>query len=131
MEEFIDIPGFENLYSINRQGQIKSIRFNRILKIKTSKEWYPRTNFNVKGKKTHIYVHRLLALVFIPNPGNKPHINHINAIKYDNRLENLEWVTHKENMEHAFKLKLRKPRKKKNRLNYHNLFVCNKNISYV
>lgn len=55
----------------------------------------------VNGKKVSVYLHRLLAEVFIPNPDNKPTVNHINHKRGDNRLENLEWMTQKEQL--AFK----------------------------
>lgn len=75
------------------------------MKQETARNGYNRVvlyDNNRKGK--HFLVHRLVAEVFIPNPESKPEINHKNGIKTDNRVENLEWVTHSENMQHRSKV---------------------------
>jgi hypothetical protein len=64
---------------------------------------YANISFNINGKIVPALVHRLVATAFIPNPENKPFVNHINGVKNDNRVENLEWVTPKENTQHASK----------------------------
>lgn len=73
---------------------------------------YKTTKINIDGiYRTH-FSHRLIAIAFIPNPENKPQINHINGIKTDNRIENLEWCTSKENVDHAITTGLFTPRAK-------------------
>ncbi len=69
---------------------------------------YPYINFRISiGVKRNLYVHRLLALAFIPNPENKPEVNHKNGVKTDNSLDNLEWMTKSENELHAFRTGLK------------------------
>tara|TARA_R110000796_G_scaffold142592_1_gene259147 strand:- start:166 stop:639 length:474 start_codon:yes stop_codon:yes gene_type:complete len=59
---------------------------------------YPYVKICKNSKHKKLYQHRILAIAFIPNPENKPEVDHINGNKHDNRLENLRWTTHKENM---------------------------------
>ena len=65
-----------------------------------------------KNSVRQIRVHRIVAEVFIPNPDKKPFVNHINGIKDDNRVDNLEWVTGSENMQHAYSTGLQIPLKR-------------------
>ena len=69
---------------------------------------YMSISLQLDGKTRVKSVHRLIAEAFVPNPDNKPVVNHINGIKTDNRASNLEWVTHSENDLHAYKTGLRK-----------------------
>lgn len=100
-----DIPGYEGKYQAHWDGAIRSLGPKaRVLKL-TDMKGYLRVK--LCGKP--YLVHRLVALTFIRNPENKPHINHKNGVKTDNWVENLEWVTISENIKHAFRLGLRVP----------------------
>lgn len=113
MKEYVDIPGFEGMYQINREGQVMGLRGRygkqpKILSIKNGTAGYKEVSLcHRKGRKT-ICLHRLLAQTFLPNPESKPQVNHIDADKHNNSLDNLEWVTRSENQQHAANLGLLK-----------------------
>ena len=89
------IEGTDDYY-VSTLGNVKY--GNKKVRPRNDPEGYPRVT--IKGIGTE-RIHRLVAKAFIPNPDNKPMVNHINCVKDDNRVENLEWVTSKENTVHA------------------------------
>lgn len=101
-----------NLYScVNTKGQKRDVP--KQMKVASQRAGYFNSVLvDKQGEKTVrvcAYIHRLVAQAFIPNPENKPEVNHINGIKTDNRVENLEWVTKSENALHAHRIGLSSP----------------------
>ena len=103
-EEWRPFPGYENDYLISNKGNVFSIRANRCLKQKLTSRGYLRVSPCVNGRRTEVSIHRAVALAFIPNPENKPTVNHINEVKTDNRVENLEWATNAEQNVHGTRI---------------------------
>ena len=102
-----DIKEFEDLYQIDETGNILNVKKQRVFKPKsTNSRGYVTTDLFKDGKRKGFTVHRLIAETYIPNPDNLPFINHKNALKWDNRVENLEWCTGSENSLHAVKMGL-------------------------
>jgi len=95
MDHFEDIIGYEACYQINRLGQVKNIASGRILKTANSRGYLHVTLCKDNVCK-HCSIHRLVGIQFIPNPENKPTIDHIDRNKNNNSLENLRWATRKE-----------------------------------
>lgn len=106
MEIWKDIKGYEGLYQVSNLGRVKSleriVNFGNQQRIVKEKILSPRDNGN--GYKTvclqskYFYIHRLVAQTFIPNPDNKPQVDHIDTNKSNNCVDNLRWATHSENM---------------------------------
>lgn len=107
---FRDVVGYEGLYQVSDTGVIKRLKSKGCLKERILKTWlshgYKLVSLYKNGIKNNCHVHRIVATAFLINK-DKPEVNHINGIKTDNSVKNLEWVTTKENAQHAFKTGLR------------------------
>lgn len=103
------VDGFEKLYMVSSDGEVRSIRDGKPYTLTPRKaRGYSRVILRNKGNDREAFVHRLVAEAFIANPFNKPQVNHINCIKADNRVSNLEWATGRENIIHAMQNNLLK-----------------------
>jgi hypothetical protein len=118
VEEWKPIKGFEETHMVSNLGNVKSLPWlqkhsktgkfflkgERTIKPRIGVYWngYSGVPLTKDGKQNTYMLHRLIAGAFIPNPDNKPCVNHKNGIKTDNRIENLEWVTYSENSKHSF-----------------------------
>lgn len=99
------IPGTN--YYVHDDGVVFNAKTLRFIKPQSNGNYY-KVTLSIQGKEKQFLVHRLVAKAFIPNPENKPEVNHINGDKFDNRAENLEWVTASENQIHSVKTNLKK-----------------------
>ena len=111
-----DIIGYEGLYAITSCGKVWSYRSQKFLKPSMSKDGYLRAGLHKDGKLRTIEIHRLVAEAYIPNPEGKPQVNHIDEIKTHNYINNLEWVSAKENVNHGTRTQRASETRKRNNI---------------
>jgi hypothetical protein len=95
------IDFLKNKYEVSNLGKIRNSSSKYILHTKPSKRGYSVFNCRIDGKTKLVNVHKCVAVAFIPNPNNLPQINHIDGDKTNAKVNNLEWVTAKQNNIHA------------------------------
>lgn len=116
IEEWRPVVGYEGLYKVSNLGNVRSLNYNhtgkeRILKAATNRYGYLFVDLYKDGKPKNKSIQQLVATAFILNPEGKPCVDHINTDKSDNRVENLRWCTHKENMNNPISVKKKKGEK--------------------
>ena len=98
-ETWRDVPGYEGLYKVSDRGRLRNAR-GELKKPTKNYNGYLRVNLYKGGVGRQFSLHILIAQAFIPNPENKPEVNHKNGKRDDCWAENLEWTTHSENQLH-------------------------------
>jgi hypothetical protein len=119
----MEVRGYPN-YLIYPDGRVYNKKYKRFKEIQTDKKGYQIVQLSYKNIKRSLSVHRLVASHYISNPENKPQVDHIYRDKTDNRVENLRWVTAKENNEN-------KGLRKDNKLKHTNICIQKKNVNDV
>lgn len=121
-EKWTPVAGYEGLYEVSDQGRVKSLGRlirskgnghrnipERVLKPCMNPNGYAMVALCKDGVIERVGIHRVVAKAFIPEVEGKPFVNHINAVRNDNRACNLEWCTQKENIQHAVRIGTKKP----------------------
>jgi len=102
MDWWKDIEGYKGLYEVSKNGLVRSVRNNIILKISKNRDGYNKVTLCSEGHRKTICIHRVVCVAFIKNPLMKKTVNHKDGVKTNNSVDNLEWATSKENNQHAW-----------------------------
>lgn len=103
--EYKSVVGYEDLFKVSRCGKVISLRTGKLLRqhIRKNKRVAIATKVGGRnGTYLTVLVHRMVAETYIPNPENKPQVNHIDGVTTNNHVDNLEWCTASENVQHAY-----------------------------
>lgn len=105
MSEFRKLKSLKFLYEVNESGVVRNVKSKKVVRGYVEKNGYVRVKFENKclGGIVRTTVHRLVAEAFLPNPNNLPEVNHKDSNRANNHVDNLEWVTHSENMKHSYR----------------------------
>lgn len=109
MEVWKPIKGYETYYEVSNYGNVRNLKTGYVMKKRHTYDGYVKVTLTVNYKAKDFRVHRLVAETFIPNEHNKETVNHIDGNKDNNNVNNLEWADRHEQLEHAYKLGLKKP----------------------
>lgn len=104
MENFIDICGYDGMYSVSQFGNVLSKHFNRTKTLRPglTTSGYKFVSLHKNGIKRTLSIHRLVAITFLPNNDNLPEVNHKDGNKLNNHISNLEWCTRSQNIKHMY-----------------------------
>ena len=129
-----DCPDFEGWYLVSNYGRFKRIMpapkaiVGRLINPSVQRQGYLLVDLSIKGISKKFIAHRMVARAFIPNPENKPQVNHKDGIKSNNHVSNLEWVTASENVLHSFRIGLEKPMQGES---HHQAKLTNKDVFMI
>jgi len=105
---WIDIKGYKGRYQINNSGEIMSLIRNKILTPRKCGQYNAVCLYDSNINRKNFYIHKLVAEYFIENPLNKDQVNHKDGNKNNNSIDNLEWCTASENINHAYRIGFKK-----------------------
>lgn len=125
-EKLVFIKGTNNKYKISNYGRVYSLITNKFLKPCKTAQNYLAICIKIHNRKRTIKIHRLVAIHFISNPYNKPVVNHLDENNNNNRVDNLEWATYKENTIYSSK-----KMKKKKKVCKYGFYQFDKNGNYI
>lgn len=108
-EVFVMVPGYNDRYLISNRGRIISLNSGSEMAQYVQKNGYAAVKLHTHNVKRTFLVHRLVASAFVPNPNGLAEVNHIDGDKLNNSADNLEWVTHSQNMRHSIEAGLYDP----------------------